>query len=277
VISAEGFRNFNPVSFNRILHARHPALFAQTPDAIPIMVSVGRGGAKKTGPVIPLLFGFLPQVLTCGLVGSVWESDSARLDVGVMVSDTEMPTTGVEISASRWSHGILFAPVARLFQWPSRGWHRPRGDLAGEEFEGFVNAIADALAATLAKMSPESRAALRKNPVALQRFMKKFPWGFGVQKRGVAEKVIHVYPEKPQGERPVLRIVGQSLDTATLRGEIQADISGCDPVEAQRQLVNVEIPRFCRERLGRDISLLSIQNESQGEDGIHRISFVVVE
>ena len=277
VVSADGVRNFDAVSFNRMLHTRYPALFAQTPDAVPIMARIGQGATKNSDFLPAFLLGVMPQTLSAGLLGTIWESDWSKLDVAIIVSDSEEPTTSVEVSASRQSHGLLFAPVARLFQWPSKGWHRPRGDLAAEEFEGVVNAIADALAATLAKMTPEDRAVLRRNPVALQRFQKKFPWGFGIQKRGVSEKIIHVYPASPGGAGPVPKIVGRTFNAMTRRGEIRADISGCDYVAAQRRLLNEDIPGFCREALGRDISLLSIQGESLGPDRVLQLSFVVVE
>lgn len=276
VISAEGFKNFDPVSFNRLLHNRYPSLFAQTPEAVPIMIRVVQG-ATKSSDVFPVVFlGMLPQVMTCGLIGTVWESDQSKLDVGILVSEGEESTTTVEVSSSRQSHGLLDAAVARLVQWPSHGWHSPRGDLAAEEFEGLVNALADALAASFLKMPPESRAALRKNPVAHQRFQKKFPWGFGVQKRGVAERTIHRYPAA-DGAGHIPKVLGLSFDAERRVGEIRADISECDYAAAQRRLINVEIPRLCREKTGWDVSLLSIQGESLGPDKILKISFIVVE
>lgn len=277
VVSADGFRNFDAILFNRMLHGRYPSLFAQTPDSFPVMIRVEQGATENSQPFGPFLFGVIPQVLSCGLIGTIWESDRSKLNVAIIVSDGEEPTTSVEVSASRQSHGLLDAAVARLFQRPSDGWHAPRGDLAAEEFEGIVNAIADALASTIARMSPESRDALRRNPVALQRFQKKFPWGFGVQKRGVAERTIHVYPARPDGDGTVPRVVGMSFDPARATGEIRADVSGCDYVAAQRRLINVEIPRLCREKTGRPVSLLSIRDESLGADRIMAMSFVVVE
>ena len=219
----------------------------------------------------------MPQVLTCGLVGTVWESDWSKMDVSIEVSSGDEPATTVEVSASRQSHGLLNAGVARLFQWPSQGWHRPRGDLAGEEFEGLVNAVADALVATLAKMPPGQRAGLRRNPVALQRFQKKFPWGFGVQGLGVSEKVIHVYPAQPENGNAAPRTVGWAFDPATREGKIRADILGCDYAASTRWLLNREIPRRCRAEAGIGVSLLSIQNETLGADKVLEISFLVVE
>ena len=277
VVSAEGFKNYDPVPFNQMLHARYPSLFAQTPDAVPIMIRVEQGATKSSDAIPVFLLGLMPQMLTCGLVGTVWEHDWSKLDVGIVVSDEEEPTTSVEVSASRYLHGLLNAAVARLVQWPSRGWHRPRGDLVAEEFEGLVNAIADSLAVTLANMTPESKAALRKNPVALQLFQKKFPWGFGVRKRGVAEKTIHVYPEQTEGDMDGFGVVGFEFDVGTRIGRICADVSGCDYAAAQRRLISSEIPRLCLERSGREISLLSIRGETQGQDGILEISFAVVE
>ena len=276
VISAEGIRNFDPVPFNRILHARYPLLFAQTPDSVPIMSKIDLG-ATKTSDMLPVLFlGYLPMVCSAGLVGSIWEYDWSRLNVSILVSDEDAPSSTVEVRASRQMHGLLFAPVAKLFQPASEGWHRPRGDLAAEEMEGLVNAIADALAATLNGLPPERRAALRRNPVALQRFQKKFPWGFGAQRYGIAKRIVHVYPSDGRDSRPP-RVTERVFDKAGRKGLIRADFAGREYTSAQRWILNDAIPGLCREMLGRDISLVSILDETMGEDGICTISFMVVE
>ena len=276
VVSSEGMQNFDPVFFNRLLHERYPGLFAQTPDAVPIMIRIEQGGTQSTDSITPFFLGLVPMVLTCGMVGSYWQTDRAQLDVAVLVSAREEAIETVEVEANHQMHGLLSAPVAKLFQRPEDGWHKPRGDLVAEEFEGLANGIADALFLVLERLPPEQRASLRRNPVALQRFQKKFPWGFGVQKSGVARKIIHVFPNLQGGEAPP-EILERSFDAATRRGEIRADFSGCEYVSAQRWLVNSAIPRLCREALGRDVSLICISGETLDENQRFTLSFVVVE
>lgn len=276
VIASEGVRNFDPVSFNRILHSRYPGLFAQTPDAVPVMIRIGQGGTTSTDGIGPLFLGIAPMIYTCGLAGVYWQDDRSQLDVGLLLGGPDEVVQTVEVEAERRMHGLLFAPVARLFQPPEKGWHKPHGDLVAEEFEGLVEAIADALARTLGGLSPEQRAALRRNPVALQRFQQKFPWGFGVRESGVASRIVHVYPAPDAGAEPPA-IVSRSFDAATRSGEVVADFSGREYVAAQRWLVNDAIPRLCRERLGREVSLVCISGESLGEDQVCRLSFTVVE
>ena len=276
VVSSEGMHNFDPVFFNRLLHDRYPGLFAQTPEAVPIMIRIEQGATQSTDAIGPFFLGLVPMVLTCGMVGSYWQTDRAQLNVTILVSPRDEALETVEIEANHRMHGLLFTPVAKLFQPSSEGWHQPRGDLVAEEFEALVNATADALFRVLDRLTPGQRAALRRNPVALQRFQKKFPWGFGVQKSGVARKIIHVYPDLPEGIAPP-EIVGRSFDASTRRGEIRADFSGREYVAAQRWLVNSAVPRLCRDVLGRDISLIYISGETLDENQLFTLSFVVVE
>ena len=162
VVSADGIKNFDPVPFNRILHARYPSLFAQTRDSVPIMARIDQG-ATKTSDGLPVLFlGWMPMIYSVGLVGSIWDSDRSKLKVSVLVSDGDEPSSEVEVHASRQMQGLLFAPFAKLVQPASDGWHEPRGDLVAEEAEGLVDAIADALALTLESLSPERRNRLRR-------------------------------------------------------------------------------------------------------------------
>ncbi len=276
VVSADGIKNFDPIPFNRILHARYPSLFAQTPEAVPIMARIDVGATKTSDGLPVLFFGWMPMIYSAGLVGSIWDSDRSKLNVSVLVSDGDEPSSEVEVHASRQMQGLLFAPFAKLVQPASEGWHKPRGDFVAEEAEGLVNAIADALAATLEDLSPERRAALRRNPVALQRFQKKFPWGFGAKEYGVAKRLVHVYPEdEPPARFP--RVTKRVFDAATRRGTISADFSGCEYAAAQRWIVRDAVPALCREKLGRDVSLVSISDETMDEGRWFRISFAVVE
>lgn len=276
VISVDGIKNFDPIPFNRILHARYPSLFAQTPDSVPIMARIGQGATKSSDMLPVLLFGWMPMIYSAGLVGSIWDSDWSRLNVSVLVSNGDEPSSEVEVRASRQMQGLLFAPVANLFQPASEGWHRPRGDFAAEEAEALVAAIADALAATLEGMPPERRTALRRNPVALQRFQKKFPWGFGAREYGIAKRIVHVYPAD-EGPARFPRVTERVFNAATRRGRIAADFTGCEYAAAQRWVVRNAIPDLCREELGRDVSLVSISDETMGDDLIFSISFTVVE
>lgn len=276
VVSSDGVRNFDPVSFNRLLHGRYPGIFAQTPSATPVMIRIEQGATTSTDALGPFFLGIMPMIYTCGLVGSYWQTDRSKLNVGLLLSGKDEVVETVEVKANRQMHGFLFAPVAKLFQPPEEGWHEPSGDLVAEESEGLVAAIGDAVARILRNLSPEQRAALRRNPVALQRFQQKFPWGFGIQKSGVASKIIHVYPAADAGMAPPA-IVGQSFDAASRSGEVRADFAGHEYVAAQRWVVNEAIPRLCHEQFGRTVSLIYISGEEMGEDQICRIAFVVLE
>lgn len=276
VVSVDGFKNFDAPSFNLFLHGRYPSLFAQEPGAVPIMLRIRQGASESSDWMAPFFFGIMPMVYTVGLVGYCPDTDRSRIDVSVLVSETEESSHSVEIVAERRVHGLLFAPFANAMHPASEGWYRPGGDFVSVEFDGLMSAVADATAKCLLEMPPDRRDALRANPVALQRFHRKFPWGFGVQGKGVADKLIHVYPPTAApGRKP--SVLGGTLDAATRRGEIRADLSGCEPVSAQRWVLDTAVPRLCRECLGRDVSLLSVAGETLGPDGIYRVSFLVVE
>lgn len=239
-----------------------PALFSDSPDAVPIIVmqnvrsgavadpGVGSffGGAsgfnkrlsRKNRSDMATTVGFMPysyfnslaSIGTLGLVPFYQGKFSSHYGVSVMVG---YDSYGPEISYSTEARLWIVNGIYRPFTPESSGWIHA---------DVFMSAMPDpdapeaakrtalccAIAKALAEMSPEDRSELRRNPVALLRdkengSSRTFKLVQVRPERDVAVEGVGAEPNRP-------RIVSQSYDPATRKGTVVFDASECDDPKA---------------------------------------------
>ena len=241
-----------------------PALFADTPDAVPIIVmqnirsgSVadpsggslfnGAAGFNKglsradksdmaAGAILPPCFYYngIANFLTLGLIPFYGGEYSSHYSVSIMTGyDSYSDEVPYSAEARLWIMSALYQP----FTPKSSGWRHESLDAAAHPAPDATvaqkrTALCCAIARALAEMPRQKRAALRRNPVALLR--DKEAGGqraFSLVKvsapQGTVERHMGEDPNRP-------RIVSQEYDPATRRGAVVIDTANCD--DAQRGL-----------------------------------------
>ena len=240
-----------------------PSLFADTPDAVPIIVmqnvrgggvadaggasmfggavgfnkGLSRQGKTEMAPAVPFppyfYFNSLACVGTFGIVPFYMGSYSSHYGVSIMTGYDNYGrevrySAEARLSISSW----LYAP----FMSESSGW--VRADIMSKS--GWTDpdatesqkltALCCAIAKALSEMPRSARAELRRNPVALLRDketggLRRFRLVQVAPERDISEERIGTEPNRP-------RIVFQAYNTATRRGTVVFDASECDDPKA---------------------------------------------
>ncbi len=249
-----------------------PSVFADTPEAVPIIVmqnvrsgalsapdgcfffdgAAGFGGqlslkhrSEMASPVPPppcFYFNSLACVGTLGLLPFYGGSFSSHYGVSIMTGyDNYSDEVLYSAKASRWISSMLYRP----FMPKSSGWIH-NGALSPEVNPDATahqkrTALCCAIAKALAEMPPSARAELRRNPVALLRDKEcEGQRSFSlVQVRPPSQTTERRMGEDP--DRP--RIVAQSYDPLSDRGYVSFDVAGCeDPKKARAWIQNSYLP-----------------------------------
>ena len=241
-----------------------PGVFADTPDAVPVIVMQEvRSGGVTSGSTLELFDGAsgfnknlsrldrsdmtaeegfsLPfscvnavaSICTLGLVPVHLGTFSSHYGVSIM---TGYDTYGGKVAYSAGTGWWMLNALAAAAFPESAGWRHevveanvPVGTPDATEAQKQT-ALCCAIARALAELSPEERAALRRNPVALLR--DKETGG------GRAFRLVQVAPERESaevrlGDRPDRpRILSQAYDPTTRRGSVVFDPSGCADAKA---------------------------------------------
>lgn len=250
------------------LNRLFPSVFADTPDAVPIVVrqivrsgtlaepdrmspfngvaALNRNLSRKDRSEMSQEGFFQGTVAVNGIVSGLTlfliplygGPYASRYDVDVMTGyDRYDGAVSYAARAGQWVVNELWLPFLR----ESDGWVHGQSDPQGQGGRINLSRIAEAPDATsaakqtalcsailksLAAMSPDARAALRRNPIALlldkekgnDRAFRLVQVSAGAGERTERTDAL---PNRPA-------ILGQSYDAATRKGSIRFDVSKCD-------------------------------------------------